>query len=174
MTFNGSSARRWTDTTNNRRSLDSILFQQIEQFTITGTSKDDSFTLYTTNSVIRAGAGNDQVRVTQPIIGNIGSLDGGTGVDFLELDLSNQTANLNLTNLRDINISGVVRAINFERFDIETGSGNDTVLQSVLVNGVVLRQNDLFKTGAGNDTINAGLGSDTVLAGSGQDHLIIG
>ncbi|BAZ13415.1 Na-Ca exchanger/integrin-beta4 [Calothrix sp. NIES-4071] len=171
--FTGSSARRWTDNTNNRRTLDSILYFDIEQFTITGTSKDDTFNLSTTNSVIRAGAGNDQVSVTQPITGNIGTLDGGVGFDYLVLDLSNQTANLTLTNLQDINIAGVVRATNFERFSLETGSGNDTVLQSGIVNGSVLRQNDLIKTGAGNDTINAGLGSDTVLGGDGLDHLII-
>jgi Ca2+-binding RTX toxin-like protein len=156
-----------------RRSLDSILFRDIEQFTITGTSKDDTFNLSTTNSIIRAGAGNDRVNVTQPIAGNIGTLDGGAGFDYLVLNLSNQTTNLTLTNLQDINIAGVVRATNFERFSLETGSGNDTILQSGIVNGSVLRQNDLIKTGAGNDTINAGLGSDTVFAGDGLDHLII-
>jgi Ca2+-binding RTX toxin-like protein len=170
-TVNG--ARRWTDSTNSRRVLDSILFQDIEQFTVTGTSKDDTFNLDTTNSIIRAGAGNDQVSVTQPIAGNIGTLDGGAGFDYLVVDLSTQTANLTLTNLQDINIAGVVRATNFERFSLETGSGNDTILQSGIVNDSVLRQNDLIKTGAGNDTINAGLGSDTVFGGDGLDHLII-
>jgi Ca2+-binding RTX toxin-like protein len=156
-----------------RRSLDSILLFSIEQFTVTGTSKDDTFSLNTTNSIIRAGAGNDQVSVTQPIAGNIGTLDGGTGFDRLVLDLSTQTANLTLTNLQDINIAGVVRATNFERFSLETGSGNDTILQSGILNGAVLRQNDKLKTGAGNDTINAGLGSDSVFGGAGFDHLII-
>ncbi len=107
------------------------------------------------------------------LAGNIGTLDGGAGFDYLALDLSSQTTNLNLTNLQDINIAGVVRATNFERFALETGSGNDTILQSGILNGAVLRQNDLFKTGAGNDTINAGLGSDTVFGGDGLDHLII-
>ena len=174
ISFTGGSARRWTDSTSNRRTLDSVLFYEIEQFTVTGTSKDDTFTLSTTNSIIRAGAGNDQVSVTRPITGNIGTLDGGTGIDYLVLDLSNQTANLTLINLRDINIPGVVRATNFERFSIDTGIGNDIVLQSGIVNGAVLRQNDLIRTGAGNDTINAGLGNDTVIGGfGGLDHLII-
>ncbi|MDF5724324.1 MAG: bluetail domain-containing putative surface protein [Rhizonema sp. PD37] len=171
--FNGSGARRWTDSTNSKRTLDSILFYDIEQFTVTGTSKDDTFSLHTTNSTIRGGAGNDQVSITQPIAGNIGTLDGGAGFDYLVLDISNQTANLTLTNLQDINIPGVVRATNFERFDLSTGTGNDTILQSGIVAGAVLRQNDLFRTGAGNDTINAGLGSDTVFGGDGVDHLII-
>ncbi len=155
-----------------RRSLDSILFFSIEQFTVTGTSKDDTFTLDTTNSIIRAGAGNDWVNVRQ-IAGNIGTLDGGAGFDYLVLNLSKQTANLTLTNLQDINIAGVVRATNFEGFSLETGSGNDTILQSGILNGAVLRQNDKLETGAGNDTINAGLGSDTVFGGAGFDHLII-
>lgn len=170
--FNSSSARRWT-TGSNRVTLDSILFYEIEQFTVTGTSKDDTFTLSTTNSTIQAGAGNDQVSVTYPIAGNIGTLDGGTGTDFLVLNLSNQTANLTITNPLSINIAGVVKATNFERFNLTTGSGNDTILQSGIVNGSVLRANDIFQTGNGNDTINAGLGTDTVLAGAGMDHLIV-
>lgn len=173
MSFNGSSARRWTDSTNNRRVLDSVLFFDIEEFTITGTSKDDTFILYTPNSIISAGAGNDEVRITQPITGNIGTLDGGAGSDYLVLNLSKQTRNFTLTNLQDINIPGVVRATNFERFDLDTGSGNDTILQSGIVNGAVLRQNDKINTGAGDDTINAGLGVDSVIGGSGVDRLII-
>lgn len=171
--FNGSSARRWTDSTNNRRTLDSILFFEMEQFTVTGTSKDDTFGLFTTNSVIQAGAGNDQVIIAPSIAGNIGTLNGGAGMDYLSLSLANQTANLTLTNLLSINIAGVINATNFERFDLTTGSGNDTVLQSGIVNGEVLRANDIFRTGNGNDMINAGLGIDTVLAGNGIDHLIV-
>ena len=173
MSFNSSSARRGTNSPTGSTTLDSILFYEIEQFTVTGTSKDDTFSLFTTNSVIRAGAGNDQINVASSIVGNIGTLDGGAGFDFLNLNLSSQTVSLTLTNLRDINLSGVVRATNFERFALTTGSGNDSILQSGIVNGAVLRANDDITTGAGNDTINAGLGSDTVLGGIGIDHLIV-
>jgi Ca2+-binding RTX toxin-like protein len=173
MIFNSSSASRNVSSTNITR-LDSILFFSIERFTVTGTSKDDIFTLYTTNSVIRAGAGNDKVTVApQAIAGNVGTLDGGAGLDYLQLNLSNQTANLNFTNLLNINVSGVISATNFEQFDLTTGSGNDTVIQAGIVNGALLRANDTIKTGAGNDTINAGLGSDTVFGGDGIDHLIV-
>jgi Ca2+-binding RTX toxin-like protein len=165
----GTSARRRTSDR-----VDSIMFSEIEQFTVTGTSKDDTFyNLTTQNSVIRAGAGNDQVSITRPIAGNLGFFDGGTGIDVLTLNLSNQTASLNLTNLLDIDVSGVIRATNFERFSLITGSGNDTVLQSGIVNGAVFRANDYIQTGAGNDTVNAGLGSDTVFGGAGLDHLIV-
>jgi len=173
MSFNGSGAQRYGSSSNPSFDIDIVLFFGIEQFTVTGTSKDDSFTLFTTNSVIRAGAGNDQVFVTRPIVGNIGTLDGGAGIDFLSLNLSNRTANLTITNLLDINLDGVVRATNFERFSLTTGSGNDTILQTGIVNGVVFRANDTIDTGAGNDTINAGLGNDTVFGGSGLNHLTV-
>jgi Ca2+-binding RTX toxin-like protein len=172
MTLNSTAASRNVSSTSSPR-LDSILFYSIERLTVTGTSKDDTFVLYTTNSVINAGAGNDRVTVSPTIAGNIGTLNGGAGLDYLKLDLSNQTANLNFTNLLNINVSGVIRATNFEQFDLTTGSGNDTVIQAGIVNGAVLRANDIIKTGAGNDIINAGLGSDTVFGGSGLDRLIV-
>lgn len=172
MIFNSTSASRNVSSTNSTR-LDSILFYSIERFTVTGTSKDDTFSLYTTNSVINAGAGNDRVIVSPTIAGNIGTLNGGAGLDYLKLNLSKQTANLNFTNLLNINVSGVISATNFEQFDLTTGSGNDTVIQAGIVNGAVLRKDDFIKTGAGNDTLNAGLGFDTVDGDTGIDHLIV-
>jgi Ca2+-binding RTX toxin-like protein len=147
--------------------LDYIQFKNIEHFTVKGTSKDDTIKTYYGTNVIQAGAGNDNV------IGNAGTIDGGSGFDYLTLDLSKQTSNLNLSNLYDISISGVVTATNFERFSITTGSGNDIVTQSRTLNGTVLRANDTIKTGAGNDTINAGLGDDSVRGGKGSDRLIL-
>jgi Ca2+-binding RTX toxin-like protein len=166
------SANRKISTTNSAY-LDSIYFDRIEKFTVTGTSKDDRIDLYTKDSVIRAGAGNDAVDVVYSIVGNIGNLDGGSGFDFLRFNLSNQTANLNLTNLSNINITGLITATNFERFDITTGSGNDTVLQTGIVNGILLRADDSIYTGDGNDIMSTGLGIDFVNAGSGIDRLIV-
>jgi len=91
----GSANRRIS--TSNSTYLDSIYFDHIEQFTVTGTSKDDKIDLYTKDSVIKAGAGNDEVNVVYSIIGNIGNLDGGAGFDSLKFNLSNQTANINRT-----------------------------------------------------------------------------
>ena len=176
MVFAGESqfgtANRKISTTNSSY-LDSIYFDRIEQFTVIGTSKEDRISLYTKNSVIKAGAGNDEVNVAYTIEGNIGNLDGGAGFDYLKFSLSNQTANLNLTNLSNINIAGVISATNFERFDITTGSGNDTVIQTGIVNGIVLRANDDIRTEAGNDILSAGLGIDSVNGGSGTDRLIV-
>ncbi|MDX2229914.1 MAG: calcium-binding protein [Leptolyngbyaceae cyanobacterium bins.349] len=153
--------------------IDEVSAYSIEQYTVTGTRGDDDFQLRTTNHTIRAGAGNDSVRVYYPIAGNIGTIDGGTGIDYLSLNLSNQTANLTITNLLNINLAGVINATNFERFYLTTGSGNDTIRQSGIVNGSVFRANDTFDTRDGNDTINAGLGIDQVFAGNGVDHLIV-
>jgi Ca2+-binding RTX toxin-like protein len=157
----------------NTLSLDDLHFKNIEQFTITGTLQDDTIKTFYGNNVIKAGAGNDSVTAVA------GTLDGGSGLDYLTLDLSTQTANLNLSDLTNINISGVVTAINFEGFSITTGSGNDIVTHSGIVNGAVLRTNDVIRTGAGNDIINAGLGGgsindgDTVYGGDGIDRLIV-
>ncbi|MBH8574955.1 hypothetical protein I8752_18425, partial [Nostocaceae cyanobacterium CENA369] len=148
----GSATRFNTDNT----VLDQIFFSDIERFNVTGTSKDDYLAGGSANDTIIGGGGNDSLDGG----GGNDSLDGGTGTDKLTLDLSTQTGNLSLTNYRSagIKITGVVSATNFEIFDITTGSGNDSVTQAGLVNGVVLRGNDTIITGAGNDTINAGLG----------------
>jgi Ca2+-binding RTX toxin-like protein len=153
--------------TPNSRVLDYTYFQNIENFSITGTNKDDTIKAYFGNNIINAGAGNDTV------ISSAGSVDGGSGFDYLTLDLSAQTINLNLSNLSNINISGVITATNFEGFNVITGSGNDIVTQSATLNGQVLRANDVIKTGVGDDIINAGLGIDSVDGGSGFDRLTL-
>jgi Ca2+-binding RTX toxin-like protein len=167
----GSANRKISST--NSSYLDSVYFDRIEQFTVTGTSKNDKIDLYTKDSVIKAGAGNDEVNVVYSIAGNIGNLDGGAGFDSLQFNLSNQTANINITNLSNINIAGVITATNFEQFQIVTGSGNDTVIQTGIVNGIVLRANDSINTGAGDDVLSAGLGIDRVNGGTGTDRLIV-
>ena len=167
------SANRRISTSNSTYS-DSIYFDHIEQFTVTGTSKNDSIQILDAkNSIVKAGAGNDEVKIIQIINGNIGNLDGGSGFDSLQFNISNQTANINITNLSNINIAGVLTATNFEQFEIITGSGNDTVIQTCIVNGIVLRANDSINTGAGNDVLSAGLGIDRVNGGSGVDRLIV-
>jgi len=174
MTFSsgtsGAYIRRYVSDTGNGW-LDELSADSIEQYTVTGTRKNDFFDLRITNNTIKAGAGNDSVRVYSPISGNI--VDGGTGTDYLYLELSNQTANLTITNPLSINFTGVVKATNFEQFELRMGSGNDTFLQSGIVNGSVLRADDTFYTYNGNDTVNAGLGIDKVFAGNGTDHLIL-
>ena len=155
--------------------LDRIDFRNIEQFNVTGTSKDDIITTGAGNDTITGGAGNDTINggAGSDII-NAGdgddsvstdssndTIDGGAGNDKLNLNLSNQTIALNITNYQTagINLAGLVSATNFESFNISTGSGDDNVIQAGIVNGTVIRSDDTINTGAGNDTINAGLGA---------------
>jgi Ca2+-binding RTX toxin-like protein len=173
-TFGTGVARRSTLGTN-PRSLDYTSFTNVENFSVTGTSKDDSIVVSYGNNTIRTGAGNDRVTVNAGSYGvnsNRGFVDGGLGFDFLTVDLSSQTNDLKFSSLQNMSALGVFSATNFEQFDIKTGSGNDTVIQSGIINGVVLRANDVIRTGAGNDIINAGLGDDSVYGGDGIDRLI--
>ena len=183
----GNYARRLISETNSD-SLDYIAFYEIERFNVTGTSKDDDIVTLNGNDIINAGAGNDTIRAgggndtvnagdgddSVASEGSTGTFDGGAGFDYLSLNLGSQTANLNISNLSNISIAGVVTATNFERFDITTGSGNDTVTQAGVVNGAVVRSDDTISTGSGNDTINAGLGAyDRVFGDDGNDLLIV-
>ena len=159
----------------NSTSLDYTSFNNVENFSITGTSKDDNIVVFYGNNVIRTGAGNDRVTINAGSYGsnsNRGFVDGGSGFDFLTVDLSSQTNDLSFSSLQNMRSTGVFAATNFEQFDIKTGSGNDTVIQAGILNGVVLRANDVIRTGAGNDIINAGLGDDSVYGGDGIDRLI--
>ncbi|MBD2340809.1 hypothetical protein H6G64_27970, partial [Calothrix sp. FACHB-156] len=148
--------------------IDSISFSGINRLQVTGTSKNDSLEGGIGNDTILGGAGDDSINGG----GGNDSLDGGAGSDRLILNLSAQTSNLNLALSNNLTVAGV-NAKNFEQFTITTGSGNDSITQPSLVNGIAYRSNDSFTTGAGNDTINAGLGSDTVNGGVGDDLLIL-
>lgn len=108
--------------------------------------------------------GNDIVTVTP---GAYHSVDGLAGTDKLVVDYSTLDTDVTLRNVGygwyrftdDFN-SGV-DFLNFERFDIRTGSGNDQV------GG--WGGDDKFATGAGRDTISSGLGADTIDGGGNRD-----
>jgi beta-glucanase (GH16 family) len=126
----------------------------------------------TGNNILKGGAGNDSIDGG----GGNDTADGGTGTDTLTLVLSDVTTPINITNYRTsgISIPGKMVATNFENFDLVTGSSNDSVTQSGLVNNVVIRGNDSIKTGDGNDTLAPGLGKiDFVDGGTGNDLLIL-
>ena len=96
-------------------------------------------------------------------------LDGGSGMDTLSVDFSNQTAAIVWTSNAPTNIEFAdgAYARNFEvlRY-FASGSGNDVISQGG-------RLNNLFALGAGDDTVNPGLGVDTVDAGTGFDTAIL-
>jgi RHS repeat-associated protein len=138
--------------------------------TVNGAAGNDTLDGSFGNDTVNGGDGNDYIRGGL----DVDNLNGGNGIDTLDLELST-SSNLTVTNPRNgITIAGLITATNFEIFKITTGSGNDTITQSALVNGVVFRSDDTFKTGAGNDTINPGLGQqDQVHGGTGDDLLIL-
>ncbi len=174
------------DNTNNF--LDYLSFSSINRFQITGTSSNDTIEGGIGNDTLSGGAGNDTLNGgagddsinagagDDSINAGIGidSVDGGEGNDRLTLDFSGQTGNLSLALGTGFTINGIGSVSNIENFNITTGWGNDSILQSTLVNGVLLRGADNIISGAGNDTINPGLGLyDTVNGGIGNDLLIL-
>jgi len=82
------------------------------------------------------------------------ALDGGAGEDFLNLDWSRQSGGLNFILNGGAITSNWGSFSSFERFEIHTGSGNDTIT-----------------TGAANDLIYSGTGFDTVNTGGGNDQI---
>ena len=170
--------------------LDRVDFSGINRFQVTGTSQNDNINTASGNDTINSGAGDDNIDAGEGNntinagdgndtidAGGIGNdtIDGGAGVDNLTLNLSAQTGNIVINNATTgINLTGIVTATNFENFTITTGSGNDTFNQSGLVNNIIVKSKDDFRTGAGNDTINTGLGdSDFADGGAGDDLLIV-
>jgi RHS repeat-associated protein len=138
--------------------------------TVNGAAGNDTLDGSFGNDTVNGGDGNDSIRGGL----DVDNLNGGNGIDTLALELSTST-NLTITNPRNgINIAGLITATNFEIFKITTGSGNDTMTQSALVNGVVFRSDDTLNGGAGNDTLNPGLGQqDQVIGAAGDDLLIL-
>ncbi|OUC14135.1 MAG: hypothetical protein B0A82_14065 [Alkalinema sp. CACIAM 70d] len=138
--------------------------------TINGGAGDDTLEGSFGNDTINGGDGNDTIR------GGLGvdTLNGGNGIDTLELEIFPSTGVIIANPRNGINLTGIVSATNFEIFKITTGSGNDTLTQSALINGAVFRSNDIFNSGGGNDTINPGLGQqDQVDGGAGSDLLTL-
>lgn len=108
--------------------------------------------------------GDDLVTVTP---GSYHSVDGLAGTDKLVLKWATLDTDVTLSDVGygwwrfADQFSSAVDFINFETFDITTGSGNDRIGGR--------DGNDRLVTGAGNDTISSGLGADTVDGGAGKD-----
>ena len=114
---------------------------------ISGGAGDDYLMGDSGNDTLEGGTGDDT------IIGEIGeTLDGGEGIDALDLDLSSVTEDL--TVVLDFNITNNLQGIsntqvtNFEAVkNLETGSGNDIITASSVVTGARIDGN------AGNDIL---------------------
>jgi len=100
-----------------------------------------------------------------------GSVDGATGNDTFVADFGTTTENINMTasgagRTFSSGASVAVTAVNFEKFNITSGAGNDTLVGS--------GGNDVLKGGNGNDTFRIGavVGIDSYDGGGGLDYLI--
>ena len=112
---------------------------------------------------VDGGAGDDVVGVG----GGADTADGGDGDDLLIVDYSAVAGAFASVNLG----GGTARLTNsstasvdyreFERFDVTTGAGNDTI--NLTTAGM----------GGGDDTVNAGTGTDNVNTGAGFDRLVV-
>ncbi|PSF25954.1 hypothetical protein C7H19_25170 [Aphanothece hegewaldii CCALA 016] len=181
------SGQAYRQNSNNTSNLDYISFDGINRLQVTGTSKNDTLTSGLNNDTIDGGAGNDNIdgdAGNDSLVGGDGddtinagtgndTIDGGVGNDRLILNLSTQTTNLNLTLNTGFVLTGIANVSNIESYNITSGSGNDSIIQSGLINSAVYRANDTINGGTGNDTLNAGLGDDNVSGGAGDDLLII-
>ncbi|HEY9819691.1 MAG TPA: M10 family metallopeptidase C-terminal domain-containing protein [Candidatus Sericytochromatia bacterium] len=173
---------------NNSSPLDSVSFNGIERFQVTGSSKNDDLkggmnndlliggadhdTLYGDqgNDTIDGGEGNDAVSVYwYGDTGKADNLDGGAGIDTLSVDLSNQTAAITFdsTNpVAEITFADATKVANFEIFkDIKTGSGNDRLVQ-------LGRMDNQLYAGSGDDIINPGLGTYDFVDGEAGNDLL--
>lgn len=102
------------------------------------------------------GGGNDRIFADDGIAM---TLNGGTGVDWLDLTYTSDDYAVNMA-------TGVTNFaqksyVNFE--NISTGGGDDTVLGTA--------GDNVFNTGAGNDFVLGGDGNDTFIGGAGFDDL---
>ncbi len=162
-------------------------FTNIESFIINGGSGSDVIvgrggndTFFDHDSAIDSdsfeGGGGDDSQFTRR---GLDRGDGGEGIDTGHLQWSDATSAIVMGIAAagyDIRfVGGDDRRVDwksFEKFRVETGSGNDDI---------VLRDgddfifdsggNDRFDSGGGNDVIKAGAGNDEALGGGGNDDI---
>jgi Ca2+-binding RTX toxin-like protein len=144
------------------------------------------------NDTIDGGAGNDLI-----FLGNgnffgfssgnfvsinysntgIDSINGGSGNDTLEIiDNSNVAVTIDYqSNVNGTIMGGLSSGTTFqniERFNVTTGTGNDSINIAATTVGSRISAgngNNTIVSGSGNDTISAGNGNDTISTGAGND-----
>jgi Ca2+-binding RTX toxin-like protein len=147
-----------------------LSYANIENYQITGTRFNDNLTGFAGRDTLNGGLGNDTIS------GGLGdSLNGGEGIDLLNLNLStftgNSVLNINPSNSQLQAVSST-HVSGFEELGaITLGSGNDSLTWDRVV------PNTALNLGAGNDTINlslnAGNSTARVDGDSGNDTLIL-
>ena len=111
--------------------------------------------------------GNNTVTVTPT---GVHSVDGQGGTDTLVVNYGSLSTNIDFRYIANGYYGFVddfytgVHFINFERFNITGGAGDDKLQGADSINSL--------NGGAGNDVITSGLGADSVIGGSGHDRWI--
>ncbi|MBC7985751.1 MAG: calcium-binding protein [Sphingomonadaceae bacterium] len=139
---------------------------------IDGTSGNDTLGDTSGNDTLNGLEGNDRLNLTA---GGFDIANGGLGTDTLVLDYSAATsavqdngppsANGTLGGFNGGYFSTNLRVTynSIERFDITTGTFNDTITTA--------SGNDTVSTGLGDDFVNVGSGKNTADGGGGTDRL---
>lgn len=147
---------------------------------------NDAIESISSGGMFVTGDGNDTVSLTiaRGSSGFAGSVDGGSGQDWLALDWSALTVGQTFV-VNGPTISSRLGSFSgFEAFTLSAGSGDDVISTSgaddTISGGA---GNDMISAGdginriqggEGNDTIQSGSGTDTIYAGYGSDNIIGG
>ncbi|RYF92073.1 MAG: calcium-binding protein, partial [Caulobacteraceae bacterium] len=140
---------------------------------ITGTAGNNTLTDTSGDDTINALAGNDIITVTS----GRDTVDGGTGTDVLVVAYGALTAGISNNGESQFNeASGLgatsVTFSNIERFNVTTGSGDDTIrtfVRNSFSDSIVTSGADVVSSGAGNDRVAGGGGNDFLRGGAGDD-----
>ncbi|MEP1535160.1 MAG: cadherin-like domain-containing protein [Paracoccaceae bacterium] len=128
------------------------------------------------NDLFDGGAGNDTLYSGGSFAGDPGhrgndTFLGGDGIDNLRLAFGYGSTAIDLT-LGSMQ-TGVYTSVVSGIENVETGSGNDTILGDIQDNVLLGNNgNDFLSGGDGDDTLDGGLGNDTHEGGAGNDLLI--
>jgi Ca2+-binding RTX toxin-like protein len=157
INFNGSSSGTIGST-----GVGQVNYSNIEQFTITATSLDDTIKLVRGKDSVDGGTANDLLIVdysSNPYTGTYLGQPGGISYSSLSGDRSSGT--LKAFNANDSNAFDSVTFSNIDRFNITGTAANDTIYGAA--------NNDTLNGNAGNDTLDGGGGADILIGGSGND-----
>ncbi|MCQ0988718.1 beta strand repeat-containing protein [Jiella marina] len=138
--------------------------------TVIGTDFDDIITEVGNLNDVFAGDGDDLVIFD--LSAGSDTVDGGDGIDTLDLNQNTETANFTIDLAAGTYTTGgsIDTVANFE--NLISGDGNDTITGTAGANVIEGRGgNDTINAGDGDDTIEGGAGADTIDGGDGIDTL---
>lgn len=134
--------------------------------TLMGNGGNDTIHGDAGNDLVSGDEGNDQI-VTDDIDG-IDTLDGGAGLDWLQMSRQNATVAQVLSIAApsvEQELADGTSIVNFERLLFIGGSGHDSVTGGAF--------SDALTGNSGNDTLNGGGGVDSLIGGAGADSYIV-